>query len=41
MKKMTKKDLEKMGLKHKLELDLRYTKDKLVNQSQTYENPNK
>lgn len=32
MKKMTKKDLEKMGRKHKLELDRRLTKDKLVNQ---------
>ena len=32
MKKMTKTDLEKMGRKHKMELDRRLTKDKLVNQ---------
>ena len=31
-KPITKKDLEKMGRKHKLELDRRLTKDKLVNQ---------
>ena len=32
MRKMSKKALEDMGRKHDIELDLRYTKDKLVNQ---------
>ena len=31
LKKMTKKALEDLGRKHKIELDRRLTKDKLVN----------
>ena len=31
LSKMTKKDLEALGRKHKIELDRRLTKDKLVN----------